>query len=82
MSPAAEAPSDLGDEDPVLLDQVIVAVAARQQLPDLAAEGLRDTAPHQRRQLLRPYAQVQVPKSKTTATGSKRVLLEMSPLLK
>lgn len=51
----------LSDEDAVLLHQVVVVVTPRQQLPHLSPQRLGDPAPHQRRQRLRPHAQVEVP---------------------
>ena len=52
----------LCDEDAVAFEQVLVNMAAGEQLPHLRSESLRNTRPHQRRQTLRPYSQVAVPK--------------------
>jgi len=56
--------SYLGDEDAVVLQQVVVVVATGQQLPDFGSQWFWDAAPDQRRQTLRPRGQVPVPETR------------------
>lgn len=51
----------LGDEDAVLLKQVVVVVATGQQLPDFRSEWLGNAAANQRGQTLGTSGQVPVP---------------------
>lgn len=55
----------LGDEDAVVLKQVVVVVATGQQLPDFSSEWLRNATPNQRGQTLWTSGQVPMPDTHT-----------------
>lgn len=55
----------LGDEDAVVLKQVVVVVATGQQLPDFSSEWLRNATANQRGQTLRTSGQVAMPDTHT-----------------
>lgn len=55
----------LGDEDAVMLKQVVVVVATGQQLPDFSSERLRNATANQWGQTLRTSGQVSMPDKHT-----------------
>ena len=53
------------DERTILLHLMVVVMATGQELPHLAPEGFWDAAAYERRELLGPHRQIQVPEGGT-----------------